>query len=59
MNGIYRIAKVHRLGPDSNLEILVQKIKVKKLDFNLYFLEMNSDFIRSYTTEWRQIIPFY
>ena len=34
MNIIYNITKLQSWGYDSKLEILIQKIKVKKLDFN-------------------------
>ena len=47
----YGIAKVQNWGHESKLEILVQKIKVKKLDFNLYFREIKSDYIPVCTTE--------
>ena len=49
MNAIYRITKVG--GHDSRLEILVQKINVKKSDFNSFFLEMKSDHIPICTVE--------
>ena len=37
-------------GHDSELEILVKKIKVKKCDIISYFLEINSDYIPICTT---------
>ena len=46
MNVIYNIKKLHNWRYDSKLENLVQKIKVKKLDFNIYFLTNKSDIIR-------------
>ena len=36
MNVIYRIIKFQSSGYDSKLVILIQKIKVKKWNFNLY-----------------------
>ena len=50
MNVIYRITKLQSWGQDSKLDILIQKIKVKKLDFNLYFLRNKFDCINVYTT---------
>ena len=38
MNVIYKITKLQNWGHDGKLEILVQNIKVKRKDFNLYFL---------------------
>ena len=43
MNVFYSIGKFESWGDDGKLEILVQEIKVKKLDFNLYFLINTSD----------------
>ena len=43
MNDIYRIIKFQRWGYDRKLVILIQKIKVKKWDFNLYFRENKSN----------------
>ena len=39
MNVIYQITKLQRWGYDRKLEILIQKIKVRKWDLNLYFLK--------------------
>ena len=50
MNVIHKIAKLQSCGYDSKLEILVQKIKVKKMDFIIYFLRNKSDLICVYTT---------
>ena len=36
INVIYIITKLQSRGYDSKLEILIQKIKVKKLSFNSY-----------------------
>ena len=49
MNVIYRITKLQNWGYYGKLEILIQKIKVKKMDFNKYFLINKSDRIHVYT----------
>ena len=49
MNIIYKITKLQSWGYDSKLEILIQKIKVKKNDFNSYFLKNKCDRIQIYT----------
>ena len=58
MNVIHKIAKLQSCGYDSKLEILVQKIKVKKLDFIIYFLRNKSDFICVCTTLRKKKYPF-
>ena len=49
MNVIYQITKLQSWGYESKLEILIQKIKVRKWDLNLYFLKNRSDHINVYT----------
>ena len=49
MNVIYGIPQVQSWDDDSKLEILVQKIKVEKLDFNSYYHEFKSDNTPVYT----------
>ena len=49
MNVIYKITKLQSRGYDSKLETLIQKIKVKKLNFNSYFLKNKCDRIHVYT----------
>ena len=48
MNVIYRIIKFQSWGYDGKLVILIQKIKVKKWDFNLYFRENKFNYIGVY-----------
>ena len=48
MNVIYRIIKFQSCGYDGKLVILIQKIKVKKWDFNLYFRENKSEHVGVY-----------
>ena len=49
MNVIYQITKLQSWGYESKLEIMIQKIKVRKWDLNLYFLKNRSDRINVYS----------
>ena len=55
MNVIYRITKFQSWGYDSELEISIQKIKVKKSVFNLYFLRNKCYCIHIYIIRMRKI----
>ena len=46
MNGIYKVANLQNWEHSGKLEILIQKIKVKKYYFDLYFLIIKSDLIQ-------------
>ena len=59
MNVKYVITELQSRGPDSKLEILVQKIKVKKEDFYSYVLVSISDYILIYTARRRNKLPFF
>ena len=50
MNATYRTTKLQNRGHDGKLDIVIQKVKVKKMDFNLYFLRNKSNCIHVYTT---------
>ena len=43
MNVIYMITKFQSWGINGKLEIVILKIKVQKMVFNLYFLRNKSD----------------
>ena len=49
MNVIYKMTNLQSRGYNNKIEILIQKIKVNKLDFKLYFLKNESDRILVYT----------
>ena len=48
MNVIYGIIKFQSWGYDGKLVILIQKIKVEKWDFNLYFHKNKSNHVGIY-----------
>ena len=50
--------KLQMCGYDSDLEILVKKIKVKKYVFKLYFSHFISIFIMFPMLASREILPF-
>ena len=56
---IYVITELQSRGHDSKLEILVQKIKVKKEDIYSYVLVSISDYILIYTARRRNTLPFF
>ena len=49
MNAIYRITKLQGGGHDGKLEIVIQNIKVKKMEFKIYFMRNKFDCTHVYT----------